>query len=120
MLIMVPSAPVSTLSFYDRFRARFPVIADVPDRAMREGGSGGEFHLPSLVENDFESTAVEIVPAIGQGLEVARRVFPQGTALTGSGSVFFSLVPPGEEPLANRLIDTMQGVGVTCYLSSII
>ena len=87
---------------------------------MREGVSGSEFHLPSLVENDFESTAVEIVPAIGRGLEEARRVFPRGTALTGSGSVFFSLVPVGEVPAANRLMDTLRGMEVSCYLSSIL
>jgi 4-diphosphocytidyl-2C-methyl-D-erythritol kinase len=119
-LMMIPPKPVPTAAFYDRYRRERPTIAATPDRIGRTCRYTGCSDIASLVENDFESTACAIVPEIGEGLAVAREVFPRGTALTGSGSVFFSLVPEGEEPRAYELSARLRERGIESYLCFLI
>jgi 4-diphosphocytidyl-2C-methyl-D-erythritol kinase len=82
--------------------------------------ASGAGDLTSLVENEFEATACAMVPEIGEGLKLAREVFLRGTALTGSGSVFFSLVPEGEEPRAYELSARLRERGTESYLCFLI
>ena len=55
-----------------------------------------------------------------EALERARGVVPRGTALTGSGSVLFSLLRTGQDALYHRLVDRMEGLGVRCHLCQIV
>jgi len=120
-LLVIPPKPVPTADFYQRFRASHPTITPWQDRAGRDltADKGGE-GLVSLVENDFEATAVEMVPEIGSGLRLMREVFPVGTALTGSGSVCFSLVPNGMEGRASELSNRLGAQGFTSRLCQLI
>jgi hypothetical protein len=95
-------------------------VHDISDSALEGFVSSGKGEIPSLVENDFEQVVGEMVPVIRQGLQVAREVVPVGTALTGSGSVFFSLLKEGEEGLFEELKARLQPLGVVCYLSDIV
>jgi 4-diphosphocytidyl-2C-methyl-D-erythritol kinase len=117
---MVPSQPVPTGDFYERYRLKYPVVAAVSDDVGRDFANAGSGDLRSLVANDFERTACEMVPEIGEGLRIARQFFPQGTALTGSGSVFFSLVPEGEEGVAAELSARLGERGIASYLCFLI
>jgi 4-diphosphocytidyl-2-C-methyl-D-erythritol kinase len=119
-LIMVPSHPVPTGAFYARYRLEFPVVNDMSDRVGRDFAQAGSADLRSLVANDFERTACDMVPEIGDGLRIARQFFPLGTALTGSGSVFFSLVAEGEEGVASELSARLGERGIASYLCSLI
>jgi 4-diphosphocytidyl-2-C-methyl-D-erythritol kinase len=119
-LIMIPPKPVPTAAFYDLFRRERPTIASIPDDIGRTFITSGSVDLASLVQNDFESTACVMVPEIGEGLAIAREVFPRGTALTGSGSVFFSLVSEGEEPRAYELSARLRERGIESYLCFLI
>jgi len=119
-LIMIPPRPVPTATFYDRFRRDRPVLAATPDDIGRTFVRSDSVDLASLVENDFEATACAMVPEIGEGLAVARELFPRGTALTGSGSVFFSLVSEGEEPRAYELSGRLRERGIESYLCFLI
>jgi 4-diphosphocytidyl-2-C-methyl-D-erythritol kinase len=118
-LIVVPPRPVPTAAFYERYRS---VRTEVP-LSIDERGRGfiscGEDLLP-LVENDFESTAGHMVSEISQALRFMREVFPSGTALTGSGSVCFSLVPDGLEEAALELSKRLTSQGFTSTLSFLI
>jgi 4-diphosphocytidyl-2-C-methyl-D-erythritol kinase len=120
VLLMVPPKAVPTAAFYDLFRRRYPVVDRVKDTVARSFALSGSAELSSLVENDFEMTACEMVPEIRGGLQRAREVFPQGTALTGSGSVFFSLVPEGGEQAANDLTERLKADGIVSYLCQLI
>lgn len=120
VVLMVPPVPVATLAFYDQFRKARPVVPDISDSALEGFVSSGKGEIPSLVENDFEQVVGDMVPVIRQGLQVAREVVPVGTALTGSGSVFFSLLKEGEEGLFEELKARLQPLGVVCYLSDIV
>jgi 4-diphosphocytidyl-2C-methyl-D-erythritol kinase len=117
---MIPPKPVPTVAFYDRFRSERPDLVPSADLLGRDFVVSGTGDLTGLVENDFESTACAMVPEIADGLKVARGVFPRGTALTGSGSVFFSLVPEGEEPRAYELSARLQEQGIESYLCFLI
>jgi 4-diphosphocytidyl-2-C-methyl-D-erythritol kinase len=119
-LIMVPSKPVPTGAFYERYRLAHPVVNPLSDDVGRDFARTGSGDLRSLVANDFERTACDMVPEIGDGLRVARQFFPQGTALTGSGSVFFSLVPEGAEGMANELSARLGERGIASYLCFLI
>ena len=120
VILMVPPKPVPTAAFYERFRGQYPVLTEKRDSGGREFVAVRSDDLRSLVENDFEKTACEIVPEIGEGLRLAREVFPEGTALTGSGSVFFSLVPDGAEHVARDLTERLKAQGITSYLCELI
>ena len=119
-LIMIPPKPIPTAAFYDRFRRERPTIATAPDEIGRNFITSDSVDIASLVENDFEATACAMVPEIGEGLVAAREVFPRGTALTGSGSVFFSLVSEGEEPRAYELSARLLERGIESYLCFLI
>jgi 4-diphosphocytidyl-2C-methyl-D-erythritol kinase len=75
--------------------------------------------MVDLVENDFEGTVIRMAPVIGEGLTLAREVFPRGTALTGSGSVFFSLVGDTQEGIAEALSVRLTSLGIRTYLASL-
>lgn len=120
IVLMVPPVSVPTLTFYDYFRRSRPSVPESRDLALEEFIEAGRGELVSLVENDFENAVCELEPVIGEGLRAARSVFPRGTALTGSGAVFFSLVPPGGEEEVPKLADKLQGLGVTCHLCSLL
>jgi 4-diphosphocytidyl-2-C-methyl-D-erythritol kinase len=119
-LIMIPPKPVPTVAFYDRYRMDRLQISHTPDTMARSFANCGAGDLTMLVENDFEETACRMVPEIGEGLKLARDVFPRGTALTGSGSVFFSLVLEGEEPRAYELSARLREFGIESYLCLLI
>jgi 4-diphosphocytidyl-2-C-methyl-D-erythritol kinase len=117
-LIVIPPKPVPTIAFYNRYRERYPVVATSSDAAGRSFVSTGEGLVP-LVENDFEATACGMVPEIAEALRLMREVFPVGSALTGSGSVCFSLVPDGMEDSAVVLSKRLTSQGFTstvCFL----
>ena len=120
VLLMVPPKAVPTASFYERFRSRYPVLEDSQDSMGRAFATAVSSDLLPLVENEFESTACEMVPEIGEGLRCARELFPRGTALTGSGSVFFSLVPDDELDRAGVLRERLKAHGVASYLCELI
>jgi 4-diphosphocytidyl-2-C-methyl-D-erythritol kinase len=120
VLLMVPPKGVPTASFYERFRSRYPVLEESQDSIGRAFATASSSDLLPLVENDFESTACEMVPEIGEGLRCAREVFPQGTALTGSGSVFFSLVPEDGLDKAGVLRERLKAHGIASYLCELI
>lgn len=120
IVLMVPPISVPTLAFYDYFRRSRASIPEGSDRALEDFLETGRGELVSLVENDFEPAVCELEPLIGEGLQAARSVFPRGTALTGSGAVFFSLVPPGREAEVPKLADKLQGLGVKCHLCSLL
>ena len=120
VLLMVPPKPVPTAAFYDLYRHRHPVVIEETDSVARRFAGSDEGDLSPLVGNDFEVIACEMVPEIGEGLRRARDVFPQGTALTGSGSVFFSLVPDGAEGIAKDLAELQRSHGVVSYLCELI
>jgi 4-diphosphocytidyl-2-C-methyl-D-erythritol kinase len=97
VLIGVPSRPVPTAEFYRFFRERHPVIESCPDSLLEEYSRGSQgFGLVSLIENDFEDAACQLVPEVGEGLALAREFFPM-TTMTGSGSAIVSLVESGSE-----------------------
>jgi 4-diphosphocytidyl-2C-methyl-D-erythritol kinase len=116
---MVPPVAVPTLAFYDYFRRSRPDISPREDRPLVDFVESGKGDLLSLVENDFEEAVCELEPVLGEGLRRARSVIPHGTALTGSGSVFFSLIQPGREALCERLSDAMKDLGVTCHVCKV-
>ena len=119
-LIMVPPKPVPTAAFYERYRTEYPVVHHVSDDVGRSFAKSGAGDLRDLVENDFERTASDMVPEIREGLRLAREFFPHGTALTGSGSVFFSLIVDGEEGVVSELSTRLGGQGIASYLSFLI
>ncbi|MEY4700657.1 MAG: 4-diphosphocytidyl-2-C-methyl-D-erythritol kinase, partial [Pseudomonadota bacterium] len=97
VLVSVPPRPVPTAEFYRFFRDRHPSIEPRPDLIMEEYSRGSrELDLGSLMENDFEEVACQLVPEVGEGLALAREFFPM-TAMTGSGSAIVSLVQSGSE-----------------------
>ena len=117
-LIVIPPKPVPTIAFYDRYRREWPALPAISDDLGRRFISSGEELLP-LVANDFEETACGMVPEIAEALSLMREVFPAGTALTGSGSVCFSLVPDGMEEVAVALSKRLTSQGFTstvCFL----
>lgn len=118
-LIVVPPKPVPTIAFYERYRAERPALVSDLDARGRTFKSYGE-DLLGLVENDFESTAAGMVPEIAQALRLMREVFPVGTALTGSGSVCFSLVSDGMEEVAADLSKRLTSQGFTSTVCSLI
>jgi 4-diphosphocytidyl-2-C-methyl-D-erythritol kinase len=118
-LIVVPPRPVPTGAFYERYRAVRPVVPALSDNIGRGFISGG-LELLDLAENDFESTAEEMVSEIGDALRLMREVFPTGTALTGSGSVCFSLVPDSKKEEARELSNRLSSQGFTSTLSFLI
>ena len=120
VVLMVPSDPVPTLAFYDFFRKTRPSLSMCEDSELSRFVSTRDVGLLSLVENDFEGAVCEMVPAIGEALLRAREVVPEGTALTGSGSVFFSLLKTGQDAFYGRLVERMDGLGVRCHLCQIL
>ncbi len=118
-LIVVPPKPVPTAAFYERYRSVRPEVPPCTDELGRRFISSGEDLLP-LVENDFELTAGDMVSEISQALRLMREVFPAGTALTGSGSVCFSLVPDGAEDDVRKLTKSLTSQGFTSTLSFLI
>ncbi len=97
VLISVPSRPVPTAEFYRFFRERHPAIESRLDSLMEEYSrcSLGR-DLRSLIQNDFEDAACQLIPEVGEGLALAREFFPM-TTMTGSGSAIVSLVESGSE-----------------------
>jgi 4-diphosphocytidyl-2-C-methyl-D-erythritol kinase len=120
VVLMVPPVPVPTLTFYDFFRRTRPSLSACEDRELSRFVTTREGDLVSLVENDFEGAVCEMVPALGEALQRAREVVPKGTALTGSGSVFFSLLRTGQDALYHRLVERTEGLGVRCHLCHIV
>jgi 4-diphosphocytidyl-2-C-methyl-D-erythritol kinase len=118
IVIMVPPESVATAAFYHRFRERRPVVDNCidPKRELFLNHPTYEF-LQQIVENDFENEVIGMAPSVGIGLEVARRFFPGSTAVTGSGSAFFSLVPPGQEGKVPALEQELQKFGVQAICS---
>jgi 4-diphosphocytidyl-2C-methyl-D-erythritol kinase len=82
--------------------------------------SSGQGELSALVENDFEATVCTLNPDVAEGLTLARSVFPHTTALTGSGSALFSLVPEGQESDMSVLSSVAQKRGYTIYRTCLI
>jgi 4-diphosphocytidyl-2-C-methyl-D-erythritol kinase len=118
-LIVVPPKPVPTVAFYERYRAVRPGVPSLSDNRGRGFISDGG-DLLDLVENDFEFTAGEMVSEIRDALRLMREVFPMGTALTGSGSVCFSLVPDTKKEEARKLSNRLSSQGFTSTLSFLI
>lgn len=119
VLLLVPSSPMPTVRFYEEFRKARPDISHEVDTALKEFVEEERGDLLSLVENDFEHVVCNLLPDVREGLRVAREVFGRGTALTGSGSVFFSLIPPGDEGKVSELSARLNGLGIRSYITSL-
>ena len=120
VLLSVPPVAVSTQAFYDRFRSDHPSVAQSLDQRGRSFARNPDsVSIVDLVENDFEETVIRLEPLIGKGLTLAREAFPRGTALTGSGSVFFSLVGDAQEGNAEDLSVRLSSLGIRTYLASL-
>lgn len=118
-LIVVPPKPVPTVAFYERYRSERPEVSPLPDTPGRRFITEGT-DIGPLVENDFEGTAGGMVSEIFDALRLMREVFPIGTALTGSGSVCFSLVRDAQKEEAVKLINRLSSQGFTSTLSFLI
>jgi 4-diphosphocytidyl-2-C-methyl-D-erythritol kinase len=120
ILIVVPPAAVNTQRFYDHYRMRRPEIPLSVDDPMQRYVESHEVSLISLVENDFESVVCEMVPAVAAGLALARRFFPVSTALTGSGSALFSLIPETDHQRMSELSAAATERGYSVYPATLI
>lgn len=108
-LVSVPSRPVPTAEFYRFFRDLHPTIPSRTDLLLEDYSQRPDgFELGSLVENDFEEAACQLVPEVGEGLALAREFFPM-TTMTGSGSAIVSLVPSGSEA---RIVEYRHRAGL--------
>lgn len=120
VLLLVPSSPMPTAQFYDEFRRVKPAIEPWFDAPLKEFVEGqGESVVP-LIENDFESVVSALLPDVREGLRLTREVFGRRVALTGSGSVFFALIPPGAEGKVSELMVRLNSLGITSHLTSLI
>lgn len=121
LLLMMPQESVSTALFYKAFRELHPHLEAPLDTRMVEVESAGELSfsgIPELVENDFERCVVALAPSVGRGLEVARRYFPIGSGVTGSGSAFFSVIPEAEQGKVVELEQEISSLGIRVKLCS--
>jgi 4-diphosphocytidyl-2-C-methyl-D-erythritol kinase len=121
IIVMVPPEPVATAAFYESLRASRPVIEPYIDRQREQFLNHPSYDvLQQIVANDFEDEVVRMAPSVGVGLEIARRFYPKTSAVTGSGSAFFALVPPGQEGSLTALEQELSGVGVRVFRSRFI
>jgi 4-diphosphocytidyl-2-C-methyl-D-erythritol kinase len=120
VLLLVPSVPMPTARFYDEFRRSRPEIVAQVDTALRDFSEGKGGNVLSLVENDFEPVVCALLPEVREGLRITREVCGQGVALTGSGSVFFALIPPGEEGKVAELSLRLHPLGITSHITSLV
>lgn len=120
ILVVAPPKPVPTGPFYEFFRAQHPNIESCHDEEMEHfslrGVSGA---LPTLIANDFEVDVCRLVPEVGEGLAIARSFFPHTTSLTGSGSCFFSLVPPSDEDRTAACVGALKARGMAVYVAGL-
>jgi 4-diphosphocytidyl-2-C-methyl-D-erythritol kinase len=120
VLVVAPPKPVPTAAFYQSFRAHHPKIEPARDEEMERFALGGAVQsLPSLIGNDFEADVCQLVPEVGEGLALARTFFPGTTSLTGSGSCFFSLVPPSEEARIPACVEALKGCGMAVHTTQL-
>lgn len=116
VLVIVPGAPVPTAAFYDFYRERHPSLPEKRDPVMEEvARKPAKADLMDLIDNDFESDVSLMVPEVGEALSVVRRVFPQGTGLTGCGSALFTLLPEGREDDLAELTRIVEPRGMTIH-----
>jgi 4-diphosphocytidyl-2-C-methyl-D-erythritol kinase len=121
VLVAVPAEPVPTIPFYDFFRKQHPVLPDFRDDALEQAVHQGFEELPlELLENDFESDIVCMVPAVGRALEISREFFPKSSSVTGSGSAVFSLVPHGQQASVRGYCKAMEAAGVNVYSTELL
>ncbi len=119
VLVSVPSRPVPTAEFYRFFRDRRPEIEARPDVLLeRYSRACNELDVGSLIENDFEEVACQLVPEVGEGLALAREFFPM-TTMTGSGSAIVSLVTSGSEALIGEYQRRAAPRGIVLYQVSL-
>ncbi len=119
LLLMSPRESVNTALFYKRFREKVPELPEqeqedpvVMELLRQSGGKVPFARVAELVHNDFESCVVELAPSVGEGLRIARRFFPVGSGVTGSGSAFFSVVPDGAGDKVDELERELERLGV--------
>lgn len=119
--LTVPRDSVPTGSFYDFYRRNkyLPVGACVPDREMELVHCGRPVALDSLFVNDFEPYIRQFMPQLGDQLDVARDFFPL-TSFTGSGSVFFSVVPHESVPRISEYRKEVEKFGVDVKIVKVI
>jgi 4-diphosphocytidyl-2-C-methyl-D-erythritol kinase len=121
IVIMVPGESVATAAFYQRLRDNRPVISPCVDQERQRFLADPAYRvLEQIVENDFEPEVTQMAPSVAEGLAIARRFFPGGTAVTGSGSAFFSLVPPGREDVLPTLTRELSQRGIKAYPSQFV
>lgn len=120
VVILVPRTSVNTRAFYESFRRLHPLVPRGEDTRLKSFVDSGEGELTGLVENDFEATVCGLNPEVAEGLALARSVFPHTTALTGSGSALFSLVPKGRETDMSNLSTLAQERGYAVYPTCLI
>jgi 4-diphosphocytidyl-2-C-methyl-D-erythritol kinase len=117
VLVVSPPKPVPTGPFYQFFRTQHPSMEICRDEPMeRCSAQGISDALPALIGNDFEIDVCRLVPEVGEGLAIARSFFPRTSSLTGSGSCFFSLVPPSDEGLIAACIEALKERGMAVYV----
>ncbi len=116
LLLMSPQEAVNTAAFYKAFRELHPSIDSQVDSDMEQVGRSGEVQFAAvsgLVDNDFERCVVTLAPSVGWGLEVVRRYFPLGSAVTGSGSAFFTVVSDADGGKIRDLEQELSTRGVS-------
>ena len=120
VLIVVPPTPVPTRAFYNYYRERHPIIPSASDVAMESFSRHPVKELRELIENDFERDVVAFVPEVGETLKVVRRLFPEGSSITGSGCAIFALAERGELGRIEELVKELTPRGVSVHRASMI
>jgi 4-diphosphocytidyl-2C-methyl-D-erythritol kinase len=122
---MVPQVAVSTAQLFALLRLRHPHLGTSEDRALQSYCTDTtdlthEQTLITLIENDFETAVCELAPEVARGLAYARQFFPRSTAVSGSGSAFFSLVPPEDAAQVDALCSAVRAAGYTVHRCSFV
>lgn len=120
VVIAIPPKPVATVAFYEFYRQRHPSLPSLrDDEAMaRFVENPCSENIVGVLANDFERDVVSFLPEVGEGLAIARQIFPHTTSLTGSGSAFFSLVSGDMEHRIPALMSDLQARQMATHIAS--
>lgn len=125
IVVMVPQVSISTAQLFAHLRRRQPHSALSEDQALQSycaarADSPHAQLLLTLIENDFEGAVCELAPEVARGLQHARQFFPHTTAVSGSGSAFFSLITPGHADQMDALCCALRTAGYTVHQCSFV
>lgn len=115
VLIGVPTSPVPTRAFYERYRQAHPEVACQRDEALEAFVAKPSRGLTGLIENDFEADVVAMAPEVGKALSVVREEIPALSGVTGSGCAVFALISEREQGKVAALTDELKRQGCAVY-----